>query len=162
MIRPIGTFVILLTSLTMGRVAEASDVQGYSALGCVEEQDLRAEVYYEGGNALNDDSNKPTRLHCPIVRPHASDWSDIQGVTVGVTDLSASDDLTCFVRSCNGLGTSCENSESVSSSGVGRMEIRLESIRGFDSGYAYLVCSVPAKLGTENRSGILGYEVIHR
>ena len=114
-------------------------------------------IRYAGGNAVHV-SSASIDLRCPIDRPNATDDDDMTSIFVRVDDQSRTDNVDCFVRSCNALGTTCVNSASVSSSGTGRQSLSIGSTSVFSSGYSYVVCEVPAATDT-GRSGVLSYRI---
>lgn len=146
-------------------VAASADVVivTHPGLKCVEHSDLSPELYYSGGNAYNDATGTNTFV-CPAEKTYIYDGADSVFVDEGywsavVDDNNASYNFSCYLRSCNSLGTSCVNSATINSSGTG-----VQNLSGFGSvfasgsytNYMYLRCTVPGKVGSAS-SGIKSY-----
>ena len=113
---------------------------------CVEYQDASPEIYYTGGNAGNNASGKNTFV-CPV--PTFADpngiYKDIHWDMV-VHDKHPTENFSCYLRSCNLIGTSCSNSASQSSHHTAHLTLHGNlSNWGSAQHYVQLRCSIPGK-----------------
>ncbi len=159
--------VALLSSVTVISVAPAQAellITTRPGTECVEHADTSPEIYYTGGNAANDGNGSNTFV-CPA-SSHYLSLDNLGGFFfdraywwAAVNDQNPNSNVSCYLRSCNGEGTSCINSPTRFSSGTG---IQTLSIVGnvFNWGsytnYVYLRCSVPGK-SSGNRSSVKSY-----
>ncbi len=150
-----GAGLIALFSVSLAQASGAM-ITHKRGISCVEHQDTTPEIYYTNPYAYNNSTASNTFV-CPV----DSTWSnsfifDSMGWNVLVRDQNPTEDVACNLRVCNGFYTSCVDTPSESSSGVGKTSLTGDYVSADFTDVALLQCTVPGKSGSA-RSGIIGY-----
>lgn len=106
-------------------------------------------VYYDTSGVYNNTVSASAGVHftCPVHRPDALDTTDITNAYARVRDERSDSVISCWLISCNSMGTSCLSGSlaSTSSSGTGDYSLSLGSIGTFSGGFASVFCSLPGR-----------------
>jgi hypothetical protein len=151
----ISPFRGLAIVLATGALSSAAYGIEYSFPGsnCVSSGGF-ADVYAAGAFIQNT-SVQARNVECPILRAPPDD-SDVAAPRMQVFDTHASQDITCYVRSCAADNSSCDFSAVESSSSTGPAPLSFASVDGDTNGFALFTCFLPGATAMGN-SRVVSY-----
>jgi hypothetical protein len=124
---------------------------------CVEYDDGSAEeIIHVLNGAFNGNWSYTEFFICPITRLYGDDNNGLTDVWLYGADRNFSNDISCYIRSCDYYQTACSFSAPQASSGTGDQQLALGSIPTYPVGAASISCDIPS-LGGDGYSGVFGY-----
>jgi hypothetical protein len=124
---------------------------------CVEYDDGSApEIIYVLNGAFSGNWSNAESFICPITRLYGDDNNGLTDVWLYGIDQNSSNNMSCYIRSCDYYQVACSFSAPQASTGTGNQQLPLGSIPTYPVGAAAIGCTVPS-LGGSGYSGIYGY-----